>query len=484
LFELPAGPLQMALGASYRDEHYKFDNDTLSTQGRSFNDQALGIYPSGNVNAGYDVKEVYGELAVPIIQDGFIKELSLELGGRISDYSTTGTSYTYKALANFAPVDWLRFRGGYNRAERAPNIAELYLSPQQTFGVNLAGDPCSRANPLAFSANPANANGANVEAVCRILMAQTGDPSTAANYYAGAQSNSTFGFAFPTTRGNAALHPETADTWTAGVVISSPFASAWLSRLRLSVDYYNIKVNDAIGVQSVAVALRQCFDVGLNPLIASDPAAAAATAFCQNVPRNAGNGGLGNVTTTYVNNGRFQTDGIDAQLDWSAPVGPGTLSLNSQFSYLLHFKSAELPTDARVDYAGTQGPTGNGLNGQAFRWKLFSTLNYSIGGATLGLQWQHLPSIKNAAAVTNPANTTTGAPAYDIFHLNGSYALTDNMTIRAGVNNLFNKAPPITGQNLANVGPGPKPNLVGGNVGGLSYDDIGRTFFVGANMKF
>jgi len=107
-----------------------------------------------------------------------------------------------------------------------------------------------------------------------------------------------------------------------------------------------------------------------------------------------------------------------------------------------------------------------------------------IGGATLGLQWQHLPAIANAGAVTNPANTTTGAPSYDIFHLNGSYALTDNVTVRAGVNNLFNTAPPITGQNLANVGAAPKANLVGGNVGGLSYDDIGRTFYFGVNMKF
>ena len=83
-------------------------------------------------------------MAIPIIKDSFIKELSLELGGRISDYSTTGTSYTYKALANLALTDWLRFRGGYNRAERSPNIAELFLTPQQTFAFNNIGDICSR----------------------------------------------------------------------------------------------------------------------------------------------------------------------------------------------------------------------------------------------------------------------------------------------------------------------------------------------------
>ena len=74
----------------------------------------------------------------------FFQELNLEVGGRMSDYSTTGTSWTYKALADWAVNDWLRFRGGYNRAERAPNIGELFLSAQQTFGVQLRRRPCSR----------------------------------------------------------------------------------------------------------------------------------------------------------------------------------------------------------------------------------------------------------------------------------------------------------------------------------------------------
>src|SRR4029079_4402315 len=132
LFDLPAGPLQAAVGFSYRRQDFTFFNDTLTTQGESFQDQALGIYPSGNAAGHINVKELYGELSIPIIKDSFIRELSLELGGRISDYNTTGTSYTYKALGNFAPTDWIRFRGGYNRAERAPNIGELYLSAQQT----------------------------------------------------------------------------------------------------------------------------------------------------------------------------------------------------------------------------------------------------------------------------------------------------------------------------------------------------------------
>src|SRR5690606_13051434 len=146
LFELPAGTVRAAVGASYREMDYEFLNDTLTTQGRSFLDQALGIYPSGDAFGYIDTREVYGELLIPVLADiPFIQEFNLEVGGRISDYSTTGSSYTYKVLGDWQVTDWLRFRGGYNRAERAPNIGELFLAAQQTFGVNMAGDPCSVA---------------------------------------------------------------------------------------------------------------------------------------------------------------------------------------------------------------------------------------------------------------------------------------------------------------------------------------------------
>src|SRR5690606_3838321 len=120
LATLPAGDLRGAFGASYREQDFEFINDTLTTQGTSFMDQALGIYPSSDSFGYYDAKEVYGELLIPILADmPAFKSLSLEVGGRISDYSTTGTSYTYKVLGDWEINDWMRIRGGYNRAERS-----------------------------------------------------------------------------------------------------------------------------------------------------------------------------------------------------------------------------------------------------------------------------------------------------------------------------------------------------------------------------
>ena len=484
LIDLPAGELRAALGASYRELDFEFTNDTLTTQGTSFQDQALGIYPSGDSEGFFDVKEVYGELLVPVLADiPFIQQLNLELGGRISNYSTTGTSYTYKILGDWEVTDWLRFRGGYNRAERAPNIAELYLARQQTFGVNNVGDLCSRANPGPYSANPANANGDAVYQTCLAMMPNAQASAAYYNGGAGVTDNSTFGFAWPSAIGNPNLTPEKADTWTAGMVLRSPFDSPVLSSLRLTVDYYNIGVQDAIGQQSVGIVLRSCFDPALNPLVATDPAAAAQTAACRAITRNAVTGGLDNVNLTYVNNGRFRVQGIDAQLDWGTDVGPGRLNANVQASYLLSFKAAELPVDPLVEYAGTQGPTSSGLNGGNYRYRVFSNLSYSLDRLMVGLQWQHLPSIEDATEALFPTDTV-GAPSYNLFNLYGSYSLTDDVKLRFGVDNLLNKAPPLTGFNPANTNPLATGNLIGGNLGTGFYDDNGRRFYLGANIRF
>ncbi len=488
LFDLPAGTVRAAVGASYREQEYEFLNDTLTTQGRSFLDQALGIYPSGDAFGYIDSKEVYGELLIPVLADTpFFQELNIETGGRYSDYNTTGSSWTYKLLADWAVTDWLRFRGGYNRAERAPNIGELFLAAQQTFGFNFAGDPCSTQNPLSWSANAANATGAEVQAVCSTLMRQAGGPSAVTQYYGGFQNPGTFGFAFPTLVGNNDLVPEKADTWTAGVVIQSPVSSGALSRLRLSVDWYDISIKDVIAAQTVASALQQCLDPTLNPLVSgaaydqvnggnAQALAAANTQFCQNVPRNQ-TGQLGNVFTTYVNSGRVHLSGIDAQLDWGIDVGPGTFTLNSVFNYQIDFESSALyPLLPMIDYVGTTGAGENGLNPNVFEYRAFTTFGYAWGPAQLSLQWQYYPKLD----LPNPPND--GWPSYNLFALSGSYQLSEDIGLRAGVDNLFNKAPP-----LGNVNPNPNAavgELSGGQFLVPPHDTNGRSFWIGANFRF
>jgi outer membrane receptor protein involved in Fe transport len=492
LFELPAGEIRVALGATHRENNYRYINDTLTTQGRSFLDQTIGIYPSGNSRGIIKVDEAYGELLVPVLSDlPLIKKFELELGARQSKYNTTGNAFTWKALGDWEVTDWLRIRGGFNKAVRAPNVAELYLAPQQTFTAAGGGDVCRTNNSLPYSANTAtNPNAANVLAVCQILMNQA-TPGTSARFYGDPNffaPGSPIAFAFPTLTGNPNLSPEKAKTWTAGVVINSPFESEALRRLRVSIDYYNIKVTDAIGPSTLDSAQLQCFSQAYNPLITGSPAAAAATEACQRIGRVAGDGALGNVLVTYQNSGRFRTSGIDVNLDWRVDVGPGTLSLNSVFNYLIELKSSALPTAPLVDYAGTLGPAGsngigeNGLNPGAFEWKMLNTLGYSIGPATLSLQWQHLPSAKSINFTSNPNTPNIGAPKYDVFNLSGSFAVTENASFSFGVDNLFDKAPPYTEYNPTTTG---LANALGGNpINPYFYDLNGRRFYLGGKFKF
>jgi outer membrane receptor protein involved in Fe transport len=496
IFALPAGDVRAAIGASHRQNRYNFTNDTQTSQGTSFQDQAIGIYPSGNSSGLIRVGEVFGELLVPVLKDlPLVKRLELNVGVRSSDYNTTGNAFTWKAMAEWQMTDWLRLRGGFNKAVRAPNVAELYLAPQQTFTAAGGGDVCRLNNTLAWSANPsANPNAANVLATCKILM-NNAIAGTADKFYSDPQFYNAGGpaFAFPTLVGNPNAKPEKAKTWTIGAVISSAFSNEMLRRLRLTVDYYNISVDDAIGPLTLDTAQRSCFDSVFNPAILNNPAAAAATAACKAIGRVAGDGALGNVQVTYLNNGRFRTQGIDAQLDWAFPVGPGTFTFNSVFNYLISLKSAPLPASAGaagrlVEYAGTLGPAGsaaiaeNGLNPGAFRWKMLNTFGYSLGPVAVSLQWQHLPGAKSISYTSNNATPFVGAPAYDLFNLSGTVSVVKNATLRWGIDNLFNKAPPYAEYNASTTG---LANGIGANpFNPYFYDMNGRRFYVGANFKF
>src|SRR5262249_52026063 len=157
---------------------YNVDNLQLFT---SFIENGSGIRPVNPSEGYYSVQEVYGELLVPVLADlPLIQELNFELGGRLSDYSTGGTAETYKGLIDWTIVDWLRVRGGYNRATRAPNIAELYQGRTSIFTGSSAvnGDQCSQNNTVAeFGTNAtANVNGASGAAfaldLCRAIMGE------------------------------------------------------------------------------------------------------------------------------------------------------------------------------------------------------------------------------------------------------------------------------------------------------------------------
>ncbi len=500
------GEMRGAVGVSYREDIYSFESANINTQGRSFNDQVLGLYPAGEANGKISAKEQYVELLVPVLKDlPLIKEMNLELGGRRSDYNTTGVSYTYKATLNYKMTDYLRFRGGYNRAERSPNIGELYLASTSSFGAMSYGDTCSMRNStIGWSANETSdpTHWRDVLNLCA-QMNHTADPSGAANtYYYGTDAatiqsylaanpnattaqmiadniitdvNSTathqptggFGWIWPIDKGNSDLKPEVADTWTFGFVLDSfvkdvPALMDW----RLSMDYYTIEVKDAIGLQTGDTVLQQCMSAQFNPTF--DPN----SPYCAGVNRDARFGTLGTLYRTYFNNGHFKTSGIDTQVNWGMDMGPGHFSISAMINYLIEMESSELPTNPMIDYVGTYGPTGNGLNGNSFKWKTFTTFSYSMANWDVSLRWNHYSGLKNVT----PSNASP-LPHYDLFDMSGDYKLKDNITFRFGINNLFNTAPDLYGVDLTNP-----TGMYGGMYSSQLEDTIGRQFYLGVKL--
>ena len=517
LFDLPAGQVRGSLGASYRETSLLFTPDTLQSE-NSFLDQLAGLYPAGRANASVQAKEGYGELLVPVLSgQPFFKQLNLELGARYSTYSNADSGWTYKILGDWQVNDWARFRGGYNVAVRAPGIGESFLPLQEVFNpaTTRYGDPCSLRSNAPFGAGGADnatllattpgatavtpgANAANAYALCKALMG----PAGAATYYSLSQAAPGAGSAvFVNQIGNPNLKSEKGVTWTAGVVLQSPVRSPWLERLTLAVDWYKITVSDAITFSDIDFANALCLNQD-----ASTPAALAAalnTTGCKGFLRNPATGAVDLNTLVYGNLGWFSTSGIDANLNWGFDfdsVGmssiPGAVNVSVLASYLIDYKTnsnATDPTTPVYDWTGTLGPNpSTGLNAGAFQYKVNTTVAYLVGPASVGLTWRHRPGMAPISSIiangVTTFNTTLNTPSHDEFDLAATWKVKENYILRAGVDNLFDTDPPITGANTGAItGAGGTPTVPNSGQGMTSeglYDALGRRFYIGLKAKF
>lgn len=554
VFDLPAGEVRAAVGAQYRKVGGKFNPDILQSQD-SFMDQVVGVYPTGYMDASTTVNDYYAEALVPILSDlPGMQKLELETGARYSDYKETGDKeWTYKVLANWEVTEWLRLRGGYNRAIRAPNLGELFLAQQEIFAIGgNFGDPCSvRANapwgaggttlaedevigdtePLPSLAPGQTQAGADrTQQVCEAMMG-----SEAADYYyrgivGGVDTDVNFsqqggggGFAWVLQEGNPLLSPETADTWSAGLVMASPLQNPWLAGITLAFDWYSIEIEDAIMTYSIDYANYRCFgaDTGLSP------AEAAASPACLLIPRDQYNGQALSTKLSYDNQGTIKTTGIDILLAWHADIAalgwdvPGSLGFNVQATILDSYETRQssAPYDVPIEWKGSLGPNLPGTQGGAYDYRLFTTLSYNQENWGVTLRWRHLPTVWTAgyaeqqALIANNAAVTAGGDgiilgytpstqiktdSYNIFDLSGTWDINETFQVRFGITNLFETEPVNVGSSagyapgsdlaVCNGAPGCSDpsgyslGSLGGFMGGY-YDTLGRRFFVGVKVR-
>ena len=438
-------PAAFSVGVEYRREKGTTAVDA------NYGSGDLIYYGQGqNISGKYNVKEIYAELKIPIVQDKpFIYALNLEGGFRYSDYSTVGSVYTYKAGGDWSPAEGFRLRGIYQRAVRAPNIYELY-SPVVAGTGSLTSDPCAGSEVPSSIAAICIAQGAPASTIGSIQQPISGQ----INIFTG---------------GNLNLTEEKSDTYTIGVVINPPS----MKRLSIAIDYFNIDIKNAITETSPFNTIDQCYNVTQD----------INSAACQGIVRNTLTGSLsGNtefgVASVLGNIQSLKTDGIDVTASYLGGEATG-------FSWGISF-SGTYTRNYKKDDTQCAGRFGSACNLEPIaKWKHVANVNFGWKGVNFATRWRYFGTVKQDASRYNPDGSINEdnfllrhkIGGYSYFDETVSFDINDAFTLRAGVQNVFDKKSPIVGDTV-----GADPNA--GSTFPNTYDVLGRTFFAGASVKF
>lgn len=461
-FSLPAGVVSVVLGGEYRSFDYTFDPGAASGPISGFN---VTVETRGR----NDFRDFFGEALIPIISG-----LDATIGWRssrswfqntLTGFSSKGTwANSYKATLSWKATDEVLVRGSYQRAARAPNFTELFAG-----GGNFPQifNPCSSAS--------AARSGPDAVAVLTLCDALNGGTPAGFQENPGAQVGINF-------RGNEGLKPEKADTFTFGVAVKSPWENPWVSRLSGTLDYYKIKVSQAILGDDVNELISNCFNyLGGNPTY--DPTAVS----CTFLPGSASwaNQGLfdptdpsGNGYFLLNNNGEIDTSGVDLQVDWGfdLPGAWGSLSANLLTTYLIEYNLALTRGVGSNDYAGTINYFGGGISiGQTLpRIRASINTQWDVGPISLLIRTRYIDAMDNRGTIQYPIEgaTFSGVGAQWYFDTAMNYKITDNIEARVGLNNTFDVKPQIYSPNVQS---GTDPS---------TYDVVGRRFFVSLHAKY
>lgn len=421
-------PLQLVLGAEYRQENYDFRPDSvLGPDVAGFN-QALPV------SGVYDSYELFTEVYFPLIEDAtYADELSVNGAFRYSDYSSVGGVSSYAMGAEWAPVSDFRFRGQYQRAVRAPNVNDLF-SPQSN-GFPSATDPCS--------------TGTGSAAICQAEGVSAG--AFGGGFQINDQIEGLFG-------GNPDLSEETSDTYTIGFV-AAPSA---IPGLTLSADYYDITIEGVIGTVPLGTLLENCYN-GVVP------------EFCDAVTRRS-DGSIDIVSLTSVNAALLTSEGIDVEANYkfdadSVGLGfiGGEFGLNMVGGYKISSKYQALAVTDVVECAGfyDQQDCGNPTP----EWKHTATLRHSKGSVLNSLRWRY---IGGTDEVGKPARFVNSISAKNYFDWTTQWDISDHFQLSGGIVNIFDTDPPILGGCCSEQG----------NTYPSVYNPFGRQFFVSGKMTF
>ncbi|MEQ1864239.1 MAG: TonB-dependent receptor [Micropepsaceae bacterium] len=449
-------PVQMVLGTEFRrDQVDALPDDVLATGQLSGSGG-----PTIGLNGSTDVSEYFGELQIPLMEDqDFAKQVTLEFAYRYSSYDSSITTDTWKIGADWAPTEDIRFRASKQRAVRAANIVELF-SAQGNNLFDMTGDPCG----LGGAGTAAACVGVNPWQVTALQFGTNTLNSPAGQY------NQLAG-------GNPTLTPEVGDTKTFGFV----FTPTFMKDFNLSVDYFDIDIQNAVGQFLPADRVTACF---LGGDLSS----------CTFIRRNPANGtlwvGSGQVTATNTNVGGFSTSGVDVNVQYKFDLddvgldGAGGLSFALIGTWLDELiTNPGTPGTVQYDCAGFYGNS-CGTPNPEWRHRLRGTWS-TAWDADLSVTWRHYGSVDRAAATCPTLGCSVdalqgGLPRLDAqfeaenyFDVAGTIGLPLNSRLRFGINNIMDNDPPLS------YATGTTGN---GNTYPQTYESRGRFMFMGISV--
>jgi iron complex outermembrane recepter protein len=439
-----ADPIGVAIGVEYRRETSSSVFDALSQAGLN------GGNALPSTSGAIRVYEGYGEAIIPILQDRpFFNKLSLRGAIRASDYSTVGQTLSYNYGGEWAPIEDVRFRVIQARSVRAPNVSELFAPPQQDFPSGLQ-DPCTGVTATSTT---------SVSAACRAAPGVNANIVANGGVFTVSQADLQGITSFA--GGNPFLQEEKGDSFTAGVVITPKSLGGVFRNLVVTVDYFDIKIRDAIVSTPLQFILDQCYNGGDQSLcnfIKRRPAAQGAN--------NAGS--LDEVNSGGSNSGGTRTSGIDAVVNWRGRLLGGDLGVRASYTRVIKGFDIPLPGSDRDEFAGEIGASKN-------RFTTSLSLDNDNGvGATFTGTYIGVAYLNDQLTGAAPGN-----PAYRVspqFYLDGQirFKVAKKFEFYVGGDNLLDNKPPF----LADIGASTGQDTDAG-----TYDALGRRFYVGARIK-
>jgi len=425
-------PIAVVLGSEYRKEEFERLSDEVFEKGLLLGQGG----PTTSIVGGYSVREIFAEASIPLLSGvDFAENVNLDLGYRYSDYSTSGGDSTYKIALDWSINDDWKLRGSYNRAVRAPNVAELF-NPQ-SIGLWQGSDPCSGAAPEYTAAQCANTG---------VTASQYG--SIAAS--PASQYNGFFG-------GNPELQPEIADTYAFGVVANPT------DNLNFTIDYWSIELEDVIGSIDAELTVEQC-------------ALTANPAFCDNVKRSSAGslwvGQAGFVQATNINLASRKWEGVDLSVNFlEEEVVGGTLRMNLNGSYMMTKQYEPLPGVPTATY-DCAGNIDNGCFAQP-DWRHTAKVSYDMDTFwTASVVWRYFGAVDYTEGTDEIIGDGISSQSY--IDLKASFDVSDNIGVLVGVNNVLDKEPPMVGGSIST-----NANTVAG-----FYDSLGRYLHTSVTFKF